>query len=116
MLEWMKRTLAVAFPSRASGVEPAQAPTPPGRVVSGSYRALYEYLEKRYATTVVLTFAEIEDLLGSTLPERARVDLAWWADAAPDAAGVSRSDCWTLARRTATPNLPARNVAFERAS
>ncbi len=34
----------------------------------GEYKSLYEYLEHRYANTVVLTFAQIEDLLGFTLP------------------------------------------------
>jgi len=113
MLEWMKRRASTALPSRAADVEPA---SPQGRVVSGPYRPLYEYLEKRYANTVVLTFAEIEDLLGSALPDRARFDRAWWVDVVRDAAGARPSDCWTLAGRTATPNLPARNVAFERAS
>ena len=37
------------------------------------YKALYEYLDNRYANTVVLTFAQIEDLLGFTLPDPARV-------------------------------------------
>ena len=34
----------------------------------GTYQSLYEYLEHRYANTVVLTFAQIEDLLGFPLP------------------------------------------------
>jgi hypothetical protein len=29
----------------------------------GEYELLYQYLENRYANTVVLTFAQIEDLL-----------------------------------------------------
>ena len=44
----------------------------------GKYRSLYEYLEHRYANTVVLMFAQIEDLLGFTLPDSARVDPEWW--------------------------------------
>ena len=47
------------------------------------YKALCEYLENRYANTVVLTFAQIEDLLGFTLPDSARVDHAWWANNDP---------------------------------
>ena len=31
----------------------------------GKYKSLYEYLENRYANTVVLTFAQIEDLSAS---------------------------------------------------
>ena len=32
------------------------------------YAPLHKYLDERYADTVVLTFGEIEDLLGSKLP------------------------------------------------
>ena len=38
----------------------------------GKYKALYEYLDNRYANTVVLTFAQIEDLLGFTAWATAR--------------------------------------------
>jgi len=79
------------------------------------YRGLYEYLENRYANMVVLTFAQIEDLLGFTLPDSARVDLAWWANNGPDDTRQPQSQSWTLASRTATPNLRAHTVAFERA-
>jgi hypothetical protein len=85
-------------------------------MMSGKYVLLYRYLEDRYANTVVLTFAEIEDLLGFALPDQARLHLEWWTDAAKNVAGPSYSDSWTLARRTATPNLLARTVVFERAS
>jgi hypothetical protein len=38
--------------------------------------------------------------------------LDWWTNPTDD---VDRhSDAWKVARRTATPNLPARTVAFER--
>ena len=74
---------------------------------------LYEYLEHRYADRVVLTFQQVEDLLGFTLPDRARQEPGWWSDTGlgPDDSG---SNAWTLARRSAQPNLRARTVAFER--
>ena len=77
---------------------------------------LYKYLEGRYANTVVLTFSEIEDLVGFALPEEARLQSEWWADA--DAAGGRQgySDAWTLASRTALPNLVGQNVVFDRES
>ena len=84
--------------------------------MSGKYLALYTYLENRYANTVVLTFQEIEDLLGFALPESARNRQEWWTDLEPNSAPSSHSDSWVLASRTATPNLPARIVVFERAS
>ena len=83
---------------------------------AGKYRFLYEYLENRYANTVVLTFAQIEDLLGFTLPGLARSDKEWWTSRDANTAEARCSDAWTLARRTATPNLLAQTVAFERVS
>ena len=84
--------------------------------MSGKYVLLYKYLENRYANMVVLTFAEIEDLLGFALPAQARLDRAWWTDADRNAAEHNYSDSWKLASRTAVPNLLARTVAFERAA
>ena len=87
-----------------------------GRVMSGKYLSLYKYLENRYANTVVLTFAEIEDLLGFTLPDLARLHQEWWTNAGPNTDRPSYSDSWMLASRTATPNLLAQTVVFERVS
>lgn len=81
----------------------------------GKYRALHKYLDNRYANTVVLTFAQIEDLLGFTLPDSARVDPAWWANNDPNGTPPPQSRSWTLASRTATSNLLAQTVVFERA-
>jgi hypothetical protein len=77
---------------------------------------LFEYLEKRYANRVVLTFAEVEDLLGSALPPQARLNREWWAETEIDAGHPRCSDCWLLAHRSATPNLLARSVVFARGS
>jgi hypothetical protein len=84
--------------------------------VTSEYRSLHKYLHDRYADSVVLTFAEIEDLLGFTLPEVARVEQAWWADADPDSTPSPQSLSWTRANRTAKPKLTARTVVFERTS
>ena len=93
-----------------------RAPAPPDRVMSGKYLSLYAYLKGRYANTVVLTFAEIEDLLGFTLPESARSQQDWWTDAGSNTVLTDQSQSWTLARRTARANLMAQTVVFERAS
>jgi hypothetical protein len=77
----------------------------------GEYLSLYTYLAKRYADTVVLTFGEIEDLLGFTLPDPARLRQDWWTNVDPGA----QADAWMLANRTARPNLMAQTVVFERA-
>ena len=82
--------------------------------MSGKYLSLYKYLENRYANRVVLTFADIEDLLGFALPDQARLQQEWWTNTAASVSGSDYSDSWILASRTATPNLLAQTVAFER--
>lgn len=84
--------------------------------VSAEYRSLHKYLDERYANTVVLTFAEIEDLLGFELPAVARLEQEWWLNADADGTPSAQSRSWTQASRTAKPNLLARNVVFERTS
>ena len=84
-------------------------------VVSGKYGVLYRYLEHRYADVVVMTFAQIEDLLGFALPQRARTYQAWWTLGA-NVEGAPHADAWTLAGRTALPNLQSRTVIFTRTS
>ena len=89
-----------------------------GRVASdgeaGEYRLLYKYLRDRFADRLVLTFGQIEDLIGFALPEPARVRREWWANTDSDADRPRQSDAWTLAHRTASVNLPAQYVTFER--
>ena len=82
----------------------------------GAYSSLQKYLTSRYADVVVLTFAQIEDLLGFALPDPAWVEPGWWALPVAGAVPSVQSQSWTLAKRTATPNLPAETVLFERTS
>lgn len=84
-------------------------------VVSGKYGVLYRYLEHRYADVIVLTFGQIEDLLGFALPQRARTYKEWWTLGA-NVEGAPHADAWTLAGRTASPNLQSRTVIFTRTS
>lgn len=98
---------------RAEPPRPIPAPAPPAALPSG-YRSLHTYLDQRYADTVVLTFRQIEDLLGFALPDVARLEREWWANAGADSRPSAQSRSWTQASRTATPNLAARTVTFER--
>ena len=79
--------------------------------VPGGYRPLNTYLERRYASVVVLTFEQIESLLGFALPTPARTEREWWTDTLDT---QRHSAAWTGAGRTAAPNLGARTVTFER--
>jgi hypothetical protein len=117
MLDWLKKrgpTESHRREARPGNSGNSDAAKPPSRVMSGTYLLLYKYLENRYADTVVLTFAEIEDLLGFALPDQARLNQEWWTRA--ENGGPSYSDSWILASRTAVPNMMARTVVFERAS
>ena len=109
MWQWLKRR------NMLPRGESAPAPTstaPQRRRQAGAEQLLFDYLEERYAQTVVLTFEQIEDLLGTGLPEPARRDGGWWLEPKPG----RRTRTWTLAGRTARPNLQAQTVTFERVS
>jgi len=110
MLEWMKRRR----PSRHKELE-ADAADAEGPDMSRKSAPLYKYLHERYADAVVLTFAEIEDLVGVELPELARVSSDWWTTPDATANDSGFADSWILANRTARPNLRALTVAFDRA-
>jgi hypothetical protein len=88
----------------------------PSADVTAPYRTLHAYLNGRYADTVVLTFSEIEDLLGFPLPDAARLRVEWWTDDTADGGESPQSYAWAHAGRTAKPNLFARTVVFERVS
>jgi len=84
--------------------------------LTGKYAPLHKYLEDRYADMVVLSFGQIESLLGFALPESARTKPEWWSADTTPVDPTSCSAAWTLAGRSARPNLFAQNVAFERAA
>ncbi len=80
--------------------------TPPR--VPAEYLLLYTYLENRYAADVVLTFEQMETLLGFALPASACTDPDWWTAAAIPTR--CHSAAWTVAGRTATSPGPDRHV------
>ena len=104
---WWRRAMPVPE-CRAAALPPPATPR-----VAGRYLSLYTYLEHRYASNVVLTFEQMESLLGFALPAPARSERDWWTSPTDDL--DQHSEAWRVACRTATPNLLARTVAFERA-
>ena len=82
--------------------------------VPAEYRPLHKYLETRYADAVILTFAQVEDLLGAVLPAAALVDSNWWAGPDPNEAPSRQACAWIRAHRVAAVNLAARTVTFDR--
>ena len=113
MLAWLKTRLLTALSEAEPDLDVVE-----GRrsAMSGKYLSLYKYLNGRYANVVVLTFAEIEDLLGFSLPDLARLSEEWWTVPDPNTTPPRFSDSWILAERTARPNLLALTVMFARAS
>ena len=92
------------------------APKAHRSVTSGKYQTLHTYLDSRYADRVVLTFRQIEDLLGFPLPDPARRNEDWWTIPDPATPSPRYSDSWILANRTARPNFMALTVVFDRVS
>jgi len=99
---------SAAVPQRATRIFPFEQSVPQ---VPREYRALYTYLEHRYASVVVLTFEQIEALLGFPLPRPARTERGWWTEIVETQGHCS---AWTEAGRTAAPNLAAGIITFER--
>jgi hypothetical protein len=110
MFDWLRRRGVRVNARPAAAVDSARE----GHAIADEYEFLYKYLRDRYANRVVLTFAEIEDLLGFSLPVDARVQQMWWSGTAPVGRRSTQSDAWTLAGRTATVNLLAQSVVFDR--
>ena len=111
MLDWMNKRRLARHQQVELGLSHAEASLAPGRSTP-----LHKYLDERYADAVVLTFAEIEDLIGYALPDVARRSHDWWAAPAPDPTHRRLADSWIQANRTARPNLRALTVTFDRAS
>jgi hypothetical protein len=89
-------------------------PPPPPQPSGGEFRPLFTYLRDRFSDRLVLTFGQIEDLIGVSLPGVARVEREWWGNTESTSDRPRHSDAWILAGRTATVNLSAECVTFER--
>jgi len=108
VIAWLRNRRQREDPPVRLRVTPPDEPKPP---VPAAYMPLFTYLDRRYASTVILTFEQIEALLGFT-PPLAFADATWWTG--PGGSNDRHSAAWTAARRTAVPRLSARIVSFER--
>jgi hypothetical protein len=114
MWGWIRRRSTPPATPPAVAEAPAPTSASRARMKAGPYRLLHDYLRERFADSVVLTFGQIEDLLGDSLPADALSDGTWWSRTDVDASHPHCSDAWVLANRTAQPNLRARTVIFDR--
>ena len=104
-MQWPR---SAAVPQRSTRIFALEQSTPP---VPREYRALYTYLEHRYASVVVLTLEQTDALLGFALPAPARTERNWWTRTVEM---QTHSAAWTEVGRTAAPNFAAGTIRFER--
>lgn len=100
---WFSRGRAVPAPVVAPGPHPRRR---------AEFPVFQQYLESRFADVAVLSFGQIEDLLGAALPETARTRASWWTEVDGEAARYATA--WQAAGRTALSNPGAKNVTFAR--
>jgi hypothetical protein len=79
--------------------------------MASKYDRLHHHLNTRTARSVVLSFREIERMLGSRLPPSARKYAEWWANEAEPTSHV-QCRAWLRAGRKARVNLTAEMVEF----
>lgn len=82
--------------------------------MSRKYAALTVYLENQKADRVALSFAQIEKIVGFSLPESARKHGPWWTNS--PSPGRHNESWLTIGWQTADRNLKAETITFQRAS
>ena len=83
-------------------------------VERGKYAPLYRSLRMRSERRWPVSFADIEAVLGFTLPESARLHRPWWSNQR-SRRGYAHSLAWQLAGwRTAAVDLEHESLVFER--
>lgn len=76
------------------------------------YQALQDYLNRSERSPITLTFAEIESLIGSTLPDSARTHRAWWSNRSK---GALQASAWMQAGYTVKAlDLASEQVTFHK--
>jgi hypothetical protein len=79
------------------------------------YDRLGGYLRRRRGTEVLLTFDEIERIIGALLP-RAAAAPAWWTNTPPGGRGFVQCHAWLGAGFRATPEPGRAAVRFRSAT
>ena len=79
--------------------------------IGSRYQPLYERLRVSGERDVTLSFAEIEALIGATLPPTARTKAAWWSNRT----GMGQASAWMDTKRHAVDlDLINERVTFRR--
>ncbi|MDR6302571.1 hypothetical protein GGQ85_000247 [Nitrobacter vulgaris] len=80
------------------------------------YDPLRHKLAANASQSLQMSFAEIEMLIGRSLPPSAYAYDAWWANEDPKKTAHSHSRAWIMAGYTAEPQRLRRTVTFIRES
>lgn len=72
------------------------------------YEPLQKFLKSKQSNRLIMTFSEVEDVLGFKLPASAYKYMAWWDGASQHTQAYS----WSKAGFTAKPNLKEKKVEF----
>lgn len=76
------------------------------------YQPLQEYLEKSNTAEITLTFTEIEEIIGNTLPDSARTKRQWWGNRNK---GALQAISWIKAGYNVTKiNLEEKKITFSK--
>jgi hypothetical protein len=78
------------------------------RTKGSKYEPLNTYLKLIKSNVIVMTFSEIEKVLGFELPSSASKHQAWWDGSSQH----TQAYAWTSADFKANPNLKERKVEF----
>jgi Swt1-like HEPN len=105
---WPAKAITLGRGTAADFPRPALQKTIARRAQASKYDPLRDFLAERGVAPITLTFAQIDELVG-TLPRSARLYQLWWRNDDP-----SHHHCrsWNDAGYTAHPDLAAQKVAF----
>lgn len=78
------------------------------------YDPLERHLAMQKGDKLILSFRDIEAILGARLPLSAHRYGPWWANEPPDKTRHTQSRAWRLAGWAAFPNLEIEKVTFVR--
>ena len=82
----------------------------------GKYDSLEKYLANYGKEEIIMTFADIERIIGFSLPASAVNHAEWWANEGKDSSFHSHTKAWRSAGYKVRANRPERKVVFFKAN
>lgn len=82
----------------------------------GKYDPLEKYLANYGKEEIIMTFADIERIIGFSLPASAVNHAEWWANESKDSSFHSHAKAWRSAGYQVRANRPERKVVFFKAN